>query len=198
MRPALLLVSSLVMFTAGSASAQQPPAPRMGPPVAGAVRSVGPGHVLVTTARGDVDLSVDARTHVLRREAATADEIKPGAYLGTSNLTAADGVSNAATEVHVMANGPNVHYAMDPSNPALMMTNGHVKSVKSTPQGEEMDVDYGGAAPRHVVVKRETPITHMADIGLNGLKPGMKVTARTTTGADGKPFAAFILVGEGK
>jgi hypothetical protein len=197
MRSTLLIASALLVLAGGAAMAQQPP--QMGPPVTGAVKAVTDGHLLLATPSGEVDLKVDATTRVLKREATQAQDIKPGAYLGTSNLTAADGVSNAATEVHIMASGPNVHYAMDPThNPALMMTNGHVKSVKTTAKGQEMEVDYGGATTRHVVVGQQTDVTQMAELGLAGLKPGMTVTARSTPGADGKPLARFILVGETK
>ena len=60
---------------------------------------------------------------------ATVSEIKPGGYLGTANVTSPAG--GKATEVHLMDNGPNVHFAMD-ADKGLMMTNGHVKSVQTT------------------------------------------------------------------
>ncbi|MDB5421433.1 MAG: hypothetical protein JWR59_1380 [Brevundimonas sp.] len=199
MRSRLLLILSASAFVAGGALAQTPPGPAPGMQVAGVVKSVTPGQVTLATANGDVAIALDAKTRVMRREAGKVDEIKPGVYLGTSNLTAADGVSNTATEVHVMADGPNVHYPMDPkNNPALMMTNGHVKSVSVTDKGQEIDVDYGAAQTRHVVVAKSTAMTHITDLGLAGLKPGVEVSARTAAGPDGKPLAQYILVQEKK
>ena len=187
----LILPAAFAALGAAAALAQPPPM-AAAPPVVGAVKAVAPDHITVTTASGDVEVAVDAKTRVLLRQPSKAEEIKPGVYLGTTNMTAADGVSNKATEVHVMSDGPNVHYPMDPKNdPAKMMTNGHVKSVTTTARGEEMEVDYGQGATRHVVVTRDTAVTHMVDIGVAGLKPGMHVSARG--GAAGKA-ASFISV----
>jgi hypothetical protein len=169
-------------LAAGAAAAQAPAA------VTGTVKSVTADHVVIATATGDVDLAVTPQTRVLARQKASAEEIKAGAYLGTANVTTADG--GVANEVHLMATGPNVaNTAMGAPN--LVMTNGHVKSVKTTPKGQEMDVDYGGAETRHVVVPANTPVTRLAAATLT---PGATVSARTATGADGKMAATFIQV----
>ena len=194
MRGWLLSLSCAVAVAAGAALAQTPSAMPSGQ-ITGVVKSVSPSAMVVTTSSGDVTVGMAAQTRVLKREAAAAGDIKPGAYLGTSNQTAADGVSNTATEVHVMANGPNVEQQMDPqNNPGLMMTNGHVTSVKSSDRGTEMDVDYGGAAPRHVVVPQTAAMTRLVDVGAAALQAGQTVMARTSAGADGKPIAAFVLI----
>ena len=185
----IAVVASAAVLIASGAFAQAQPAPQ-GQRFAGIVKSVDAAHMVLTTAQGDVDIALSPQTRVLRREAAKADEIKPGAYLGTANQTSADGASGAATEVHLMANGPNVHNPMNGSG--LMMTNGHVKSVATTPKGLEMDVDYGKEATRHVVVAKDTPLTHLVDVGLAGLKPGAEVAPNAVAGADGKPVASFI------
>ena len=195
MRSWLLSLSCAAALVAGAALAQTPSATASGP-ITGVVKSVAPDALVVTTASGDVTVGMSAQTRVLKREPGAASDIKPGAYLGASNQSASDGVNNTATEVHVMANGPNVEQQMDPQhNPGLMMTNGHVISVKATDRGEEMDVDYGGAAPRHVVVPHNAAMSRLTDVGASALQPGMKVMARTAAGADGKPLASFVLIG---
>lgn len=182
----LTLATAALAFVAAAAAAQAPA------PVTGSVKSVSPGHVVIATATGDVDLAVTPQTRVLARQAASPDEIKAGAYLGTANVTTADG--GVANEVHLMASGPNV--ANTPmAQPNQVMTNGHVKSVKTTAKGQEMDVDYGGADTRHVIVPANTPVTRLAEATLT---PGASVTARTTTGADGKLAATFIQVTSAK
>ena len=195
MRGWLLSLSCATALAAGGSPAQTPSAMASGP-ITGVVKSVGPTMLVVTTSSGDVTVSMGAQTRVLKRETAALGDIKPGAYLGTSNQTAPDGVSNTATEVHVMANGPNVEQQMDPQhNPGLMMTNGHVTSVTTTDRGAEMDVDYGGAAPRHVVVPQNAAMSRLVDVGAPALHPGEQVMARTSLGADGKPLASFVLIG---
>jgi hypothetical protein len=180
---------ALVALAAGAAIAQQAPQSAR---VAGTVKSVTPDDLILTTANGDVALAITPRTRVLVRQPAAASDIKPGAYLGTSNQDGAEPSTGKATEVHIMDNGPNVNYPMN--NSGLTMTNGHVKSVTTTAKGQEIDVDYGQATPRHVVVGKDASINRMVDVGAEGLKPGIAVNAMTTTGADGKKTATFISI----
>jgi hypothetical protein len=182
---------AVVALTAQAAGAQQAPAPQ-GVRIAGAVKSITSGDLILATAKGDVDVAITPQTRVLARRSASASDIKPGAYLGTSNQNASEADTGTATEVHLMDNGPNVNYPMNGSG--LTMTNGHVKTVTPTATGQEMDIDYGKATTRHVVVTTDTRITKMDDVGVSGLKQGINVGAMTTTGADGKPTATYIVI----
>src|SRR6185312_8048332 len=159
------------------------------------VKSVTASDVTLATANGDVDVALTAQTRVLARQGASVSDIKPGAYLGTSNQNSpADSNSGTATEVHLGDNGPNVNFPMN--NSGLTMTNGHVKAVTATPAGKEMDIDYGQNTTRHVLVKQDTVITKMKEVGVAGLKAGLEVNAMTTAGTNGKPQASFILIGQ--
>jgi hypothetical protein len=80
------------------------------------------------------------------------------------------------------------------NNSGLTMTNGHVKSVTQTANGQEMDVDYGQAATRHIRVTKDTNVSRMVEVGLGGLTPGVSVDARATTGTGGKLTATFISI----
>ncbi len=194
MRSKLIALTCLLVMSSGAAYAQQQQGMRPG--LMGTVKSVSATEMVLTTADGDVTVGLTPTTRVLSREAGSVSDIQPGAYLGTSNHTAADGQANQATEVHVMSNGPNVMQQMDPAHdPSLMMTNGHVTNVTTTAAGTEMDVDYGGSETRHVVVSNATSMTRMTDAGVAGLHEGEQVSARTTTDADGHQVATFILIG---
>jgi hypothetical protein len=179
----------LLAAVAVTAGAQQAPA---GTRIAGTVKSVSTSEVVLATTTGDVSVAITPQTRVLVRKPAAVSDIKPGAYLGTSNQNGADGNSGTATEVHLMENGPNVNYPMN--NSGLTMTNGHVKTVNHTASGQEMEIDYGQATTRHVVVNTDTAVTKMDDVGVAGLKPGLEVNAMTNSGANGKPTATFISV----
>lgn len=182
---AIALVSLIVQV----ASAQQmPPGER----IVGTVKSVAAGKLVLATAKGDVTITTTPQTRALLSQPASASDIKPGAYLGTSNQNAASPDTGTATEVHLGDNGANVNSPMNDSG--LTMTNGHVKSVSHTAKGQEMDIDYGQAKTRHVVVAAGTPITKMTDVGMAALKPGVAITAMTTNGTDGKPVAIFIQI----
>jgi hypothetical protein len=185
------IVAALLAVVAISSGAQQGP---QGTRIAGTVKSVTAGDVTLATANGNIDIAVTAETRVLVRQEASVSDIKPGAYLGTSNQNSAgDSNSGTATEVHLGDNGPNVNFPMN--NSGLTMTNGHVKAVTSTPAGKEMEIDYGQSTTRHVLVKQDTVITKMKEVGVAGLKAGLEVNAMTTAGTNGKPTATFILIG---
>jgi len=191
MRIQSTIAATLLVVVALSAGAQQGP---QGTRIAGKVKSVTAGDVTLATAKGDIDVAVTAQTRVLVKQDASVSDIKPGAYLGTSNQNStADSNSGTATEVHLGDDGPNVNFPMNKSG--LTMTNGHVKAVTSTAAGKEMDIDYGQGTTRHVLVKPDTAITRMKEVGVAGLKAGLEVSAMTTAGTNGKPTATFILIG---
>lgn len=191
MRIRTLLISATLVAAASAAQAQSGAGLQAMPErVMGTVKSVSSDHLTLATEKGDVDLQITPQTRVVANESATAAEIAPGAYLGTANVTTAEG--GKATEVHLMDDGPNVHAPMD-ANAGLMMTNGRVKSVTTTAKGREMDVDYGGGS-RHVVVAADTPVTRMAPAEFKALKVGADVTAFMRPGADGKRVAAFVVL----
>lgn len=184
----LALAAAVATLLAGSAGAQGAP----GEKFSGAIKVAAADHVTIATAaKGDLDFAVTPQTRVVYRGAASAAEIKPGAYLGTSNLNTPEG--GKATEVHLGDNGPNVHFSMD-DKAGLMMTNGHVKSVTATAKGEEFDVDYGAAATRHVVLPPNTPVTRTLTGNMAMLKPGVPVTVYAAPGADGKLAVRYISI----
>lgn len=188
MRLTLVLAAATLALAAGAAQGETPAAPQPMPQrVSGTVKALPPGHLLLTTASGEVDLLVTPQTRVLTRTAASAAEIAAGSYLGSANVTTAEG--GQATEVHLMADGPNVHSTMD-ANAGLMMTNGHVTSVQTTAKGREIDVNYGTGA-RRIVVAADTPVTRMVASDLSSLKVGAAVTAILKPG-EGPPTANYI------
>jgi hypothetical protein len=176
-------------FVSQALVAQQPP---QGERVVGTVKTVTASELTITTPKGDAPLAITPQTRVLKRQPAGAGDIKPGAYLGTSNQNAPQSDTGTATEIHLMDSGPNVNYPMNDSG--LTMTNGHVKSVTKTAAGQEMDIDYGNGSTRHVVVPADTHINKLADVGVGALKPGDRVGAMTTKGADGKPVATYVSI----
>lgn len=176
------------------ATAQQGPPPGgMGAPVSGTLKSVGADQIVLATPKGDVVISVTPKTQVFASQSASASDIKPGSYLGTSNQNGAAPNTGTASEIHLGDNGPNVNSPMN--NAGLTMTNGHVKTVSHTKAGAELDIDYGQPTMRHVVVPENTRITKMVNTRLSDLKPGVMLNAMTTTGADGKSVANMIMVG---
>ena len=165
-----LLVSAAALALSSSFAQAQAPAAQS--TLTGTVKSVGAGSATVTTATGDVMVMLTPQTRIMARIPVAADEIKPGSYLGTANVNAEGG--GVANEVHLGPDGQNVpNTPMGPPN--LVMTNGHVTAVRSTAAGKEMDVDYGGAQTRKIVVPASAPVTRTAPAAL---AVGAAVTVR--------------------
>src|SRR5690349_514522 len=94
-------ITAILLAVVAVSAGAQPPGPQ-GTRIAGTVKSVTAGDVTLTTANGDVDIAVTTQTRVLVRQEASVSDIKPGAYLGTSNQnSAADSNAGTATEVHL-------------------------------------------------------------------------------------------------
>ena len=179
----LTLTAAAMALTASVAAAQAP----ANPPLTGTIKALSQGSATVTTATGDVMIMLTPQTRVTTRVPVAADEIKPGSYLGTANLNTGEG--GVANEVHLGPNGNNVpNTPMGPPN--LVMTNGHVTAVKTTAAGKEMEVDYGGAQTRKIVVPATAPVTQTVPAEL---KVGASVTVRGAM-ADGMMTANTIQV----
>ena len=191
MRASQVFAVLLAVLMANVAAAQQgPPGTR----IAGKVKSIDPSKLVLATEKGDVTLTLTPQTRLLTSQAASVSDIQPGTYLGTSNQNGPAPDTGTATEVHLGDNGPNVNSPMN--NSGLIMTNGHVTRVAQTAAGKEMDIDYGNATKRRVVVPADTRITKMVSIDASQLKPGVSVMAMTSTGPDGKPVANMVMIGD--
>jgi hypothetical protein len=191
MRASQVFAVLLAVLIANVAAAQQgPPGTR----ITGTVKSVDASKLVLATAKGDVALTVTPQTRLLTSQAASVSDIQPGTYLGTSNQNGPAPDTGTATEVHLGDNGPNVNSPMN--NSGLIMTNGHVTRVTHTAAGEEMDIDYGQATKRRVVVPADTRVTKMVLIDASQLKPGVSVMTMTSTGPDGHPVANMVMIGD--
>ena len=180
----LILSASALALASSFAQAQAPAAQST---VTGTVKAMSAGSATISTATGDVMVMLTPQTRITARIPVAADEIKAGSYLGTANVNAEGG--GVANEVHLGPDGQNVpNTPMGPPN--LVMTNGHVTAVRTTAAGKEMDVDYGGAQTRKIVVPAGAPVTRNAP---GTLTVGAAVTVRGVS-ANGMMTANTIQV----
>ena len=153
-------------------------------------------------------------TTIMIAHKGTVADIKPGSFIGTTNLAAADGTGQS-TEVHVfppgvkmgegdrpmgatpaaaasrMTNGTVSAAAPASDASATRMTNGSVGAVANAPAGLQMDVAYAGGQ-RHIVVPADTPVMVMSSGTTDLLKPGVKVLVGNVPGPNGNRAATFI------
>ena len=181
------------------------------PAVAQTAPTAAPAHI-----RGEVtSLTADTLT-IATREGPTAvvklvptwsvvvvtptaiDAIKPGSFIGTTEVEKADG-TGTSLEVHVFPAGVKAgegHYAWD-LRPGSMMTNGTVDMAVTSAEGRTVSVSYPGGT-RKVTVPSNVPVVAFGLGDRAMIKPGVHVfiiapanadgtytTNRVTTGANG-------------
>lgn len=175
-------------------AAQAAPPPR----VRGTVETVQGDMLDLATRSGQkVEMRMTADTRVLSVTNAPIGDVKPDSYVGVTASPQPDGTLKAI-EVHVFA--PSLrgtgdgHYPWDIGGPASTMTNGAVGAVQGT-SGRTITVQYKGGE-KQILVPEDVPIVAMAPGDRALIKPGAKVVALATKGADGALTANAVIVGE--
>ncbi len=219
MRNAMISISVLAgeLLCCG-APAQIPPET-----TAGMVQAVSASGVTVQTKLDQpVSFDLTERTQIIFSRPGTAADIKPGSFIGTTNMPTADGVGRS-TEVHILPPGLKIGEGDRPMGsraPAEAagarmtngtvaagtaaapqmgdgatprMTNGSVGSVSDISGVREFDVDYAGGR-RHIVVSSAVPVVVMRTGTLAELKPGAKVVVGSGKAENGHHDAIFISV----
>jgi len=188
------LAGALALAAASSAHAQMPQVIR------GVVTDMQPDKISIRPKTGKpltVGLTKDWRVAVTKP--ITVAEIKPGSFIGSSEMPQPDGTGRSL-EVHVFPPGVKIgegHYAWDKKK-GSMMTNGTVGNISVAKGGRQLEVDYGSGR-RKVTVPANVPIVQITDGQRSDLKrgapvfliagttPGGLVTNAVTIGQGGKP-----------
>jgi len=203
MRGLLISIAGVVGAAAllGSpAAAQQPPGAMV--QVAGSVQSLN-GTTLVVAQNGQpTTVTMPATVMVSTIKPISVADIKPGSFIGTTNVDRPDG-SGTSTEVHVFPPGVKMgegHYSMGQGG--NMMTNGSVTAMVTGTSGEEMDIRYDACPPaaagctpggtRHVVVPPGTPVIAIEAVDRSELKPGANVMVVANKDAAGALTAIAV------
>ena len=192
---ALALGAGAVLFTV--AATAQPAAPTQ---VRGAVVSLEGNALTVKQASGPTVIMMDGAWTVSVLKNIDASAIKPGSFIGTTNVDMPGGAGRS-TEVHVFPPGVRAgegHYPWQ-GGAGSMMTNGDVTMVVTGAKGQELDIKYngnGGSGVRHVVIPPGTPIVTFTPGDRAVLKPGAQVLIFAFKGADGMLHAGSVTTGE--
>ena len=191
-KPVLAALALGAVLLGGVAHAAPPPRTR------GTIEAVsGDTLDLMTRAGQKVEMRMTADTKVLSVTKAGIGDIKPDSYVGVTAAPQADGTLKAM-EVHVFA--PSLrgvgdgHYPWDIGGPTSTMTNGAVGAVAGT-SGRTITVQYKGGE-KEILVPEDVPIVAVAPGDKALVKPGAKVIALATKGADGALTANAVMVGE--
>lgn len=183
----------LLALSATLAFAQAPPSQRL----RGIVTSFdGTTLVLVERSGSTHTLALADNFSVSEVVAAEPAAIKPGSYIGTAAMPAADG-SVSALEVLVFpeaARGTGEGHSPWDLQPGSTMTNATVAEVASAPRGRALKLRYKDGE-KTVTVPDNVPIVTFNPGNKAMLVPGAKVLV-TSQVRDGKPTAVRALVGK--
>lgn len=186
---------AVAILAAGSAAAQTPAAPTV---VRGKVAALNGTALSVKTDKGPVQaITLTPNWVVSVTKPVPIDAIKPGSFIGASNMPTKDG-RGRALEVHVFPPGVKMgegHYGWDLKK-GSMMTNGTVGTVVSGKRGSrELEVSYS-TGKRSITVPANAPIVQIVPGGRDLVKVGTPVFLVVNKRPDGTLMAGGVSVGE--
>ena len=192
MKTPALALAALLALSATAASAQGPAIVR------GTVTAMTDTMLTVATPKGATPVMLSPKWTVAVMKTVSVDAIKPGSFIGTSEMPSKDGTTGTSLEVHVFPPGVKMgegHYGWD-LQPGSMMTNGTTTTVVGGKAGSrELDVAYG-TSTRHITVPPNVPVVQIAPGTRDLVKVGTPVFMIVGKGADGMLTTGSISVGE--
>ena len=152
------------------------------------------GDVLMVKSREgrDIALNLAPDAQVVTTRKVSADEFKPGSYVGVTSVKGPDG-RLVAKRVHALGpQVPQMHGAWD-SIPNSFMTNANIESSAKVSGGNELTLKYKGGEEKILV----TPETEYYTCGPGtraDLKPGAHIFTGARVGDDGKFMTQRVVV----
>ncbi|HTZ66237.1 MAG TPA: hypothetical protein VMB83_01980 [Roseiarcus sp.] len=128
---------------------------------------------------------------------ASAEDIKPGDFVGIASLPTAAGGDGA---VEVLVFPPSMKGTGEGSypwdlKPKSTMTNATVTNAVKGVEGRTLDLSYGGGKEKKIAIPDGVPIVTFGPATQADLKPGAIVFVPAQRGDDGKLAAGFVAVG---
>jgi outer membrane lipoprotein SlyB len=181
-----LLVLVLCIAAVASAQAQQR--------IRGAITGLS-GDVLSVKLRDgrDVQVQLAPDTQVAVTQRATADDFKPGSFVGVTSTKGPDG-RLVAHRVHAL--GPQVPSGHNPnwdSMPNSLMTNANLEAAAQVGEGRELTLKYKDGEQKILVTPKTEYYTFTAGSRAD-LKPGESIFTNAKPGGENKFVASRIAV----
>ncbi len=181
--------------------------------VAGQIKSATTTQLTITSQGKTETVDLTPQTVIMAAHKGTVADIKPGSFIGTTNVPSGDG-TGSSTEVHIFPPGVKMGEgdrpmpaaagsgtasrmtngtvsSASPATGGSRMTNGAVGSVSGGAGGVEMDVTYQGGN-RHIVVSPKTPVQVMTLASPRQLTKGTAVVLGVVPGAGESKTATFV------
>jgi hypothetical protein len=152
------------------------------------------GDVLMVKSREgrDIALNLAPDAQVVTTRKVSADEFKPGSYVGVTSVKGPDG-RLVAKRVHALGpQVPQMHGAWD-SIPNSFMTNANIEGSAKVSGGNELTLKYKGGEEK-ILVTPETEYFNFTPGSRADLKPGAMIFSGARVGDDGKFMAQRVAV----
>jgi hypothetical protein len=177
-----------------SASAQTPEVVR----VRGDIVSVEGSTLTVKSRQGaDVAIHLADKLRLVGIVKASAADIKPGVFIGTSSVPK-EGSTSRALEIHIFPEALRGSGEGDRAwdlAPGSSMTNGTAGTSVDSVDGKTITITYKGGQ-RTIVIQPDTVIVTYAAADTSDLKPGAKVFVTAQKAADGSLTASSVSIGK--
>jgi len=161
--------------------------------VRGTITALNGDTLMVKTREGrDIALHLAPDAQVVTTKKVTADEFKPGSYVGVTSVKGPDG-RLVAKRVHAL--GPQVPQMNAPwdSIPNSVMTNANIESSAAVSGGNELTLKYKDGEQK-ILVTPETEYYNFAPGSRADLKPGETIFSGARVGDDGKFMTGRVAV----
>jgi len=152
------------------------------------------GDVLMVKSRDgrDITLNLTPDAQVVTTRKVSADEFKPGSYVGVTSVKGPDG-RLVAKRVHALGpQVPQMHGAWD-SMPNSFMTNANIESSAKVSGGNELTLKNKDGEQK-ILVTPETEYFNFTPGSRDDLKPGATIFSGARVGDDGKFVAQRVAV----
>jgi len=160
--------------------------------IRGTISGIAGDTLIVKTADGrDVQVQLTPDAQVATTKKASADDFKPGSYVGVTSLQRSDGTL-VASRVHAL--GPQVpsgHIPKWDSIPDSLMTNANIERIAQVSGGNELVLKYKDGEQK-VLVTPTTQYFTFAPGSKDDLKPGERIF--TNGKSDGSKVVASRIV----
>jgi hypothetical protein len=153
--------------------------------VRGTISQVNGDTLMVKTREGrDVTLNLTPDAQVVTARKVSAEDFKPGSYVGVTSVKGSDG-HLVAKRIHALGpQVPQMHGAWD-SIPNSMMTNANITNIAEMGGGKELTLKYKDGEEK-IRVDKDTEYYNFAPGSRADLKPGETIFAGAKVEGDGK------------
>ena len=153
--------------------------------VRGTIAALNGDTLMVKSREGrDIALHLAPDAQVVTAKKVSADEFKPGSYVGVTSVKGPDG-RLVAKRVHALGpQVPQMHGNWD-SIPNSMMTNANIENIAQASGGNELTMKYKDGEQK-ILVTPETEYYTFGPGTRDDLKPGAMIFTGARVGDDGK------------